>query len=120
MTSLPRERPSWSASFGMIHVGHGSRELPMVVFILWPGSRIHFFEVMKQPRWEDFNLTPLKGNRFEYFGNGKDLIWCLGLIDDENKQLDFNDESVKDSLLKISDLYICIELYLELVFTFNL
>nr|QFR37238.1 flavin-containing monooxygenase [Cyberlindnera americana] len=75
--------------------------------MMWPGSRIHFFEVMKQPRWEDFNLTHVKGNRYEYFGNGfhtrefsgKDLSWYLGLLGTEDVQPNFTDDDVKDFLI---------------------
>lgn len=37
----------------------------------WPGSSLHFMEVMSEPRWEDYNFEYLKGNRFSYFGHGK-------------------------------------------------
>ncbi|KAJ5175688.1 uncharacterized protein N7482_001565 [Penicillium canariense] len=56
--------------------------------MMWPGSRIHFFETMKQPRWEDYNLSYTTSNRFGYLGNGfaarefdgSDLSWYLGTI----------------------------------------
>ncbi|CAG8020939.1 unnamed protein product [Penicillium salamii] len=57
--------------------------------MMWPGSRIHFFETMKQPRWEDYNLNYTTSNRFGYLGNGfaarefdgSDLSWYLGTLD---------------------------------------
>ncbi|CAI7674093.1 unnamed protein product [Penicillium viridicatum] len=61
--------------------------------MMWPGSRIHFFETMKQPRWEDYNLGYTTSNRFGYLGNGfaarefdgSDLSWYLGTIDGNEK-----------------------------------
>lgn len=68
--------------------------------MMWPGSRIHFFETMKTPRWEDYNLTYTTTNRFGYLGNGftvresdgSDLTWYLGLLDGEDKQPELPDE----------------------------
>jgi hypothetical protein len=39
------------------------------VTAIWPGSRLHYFEVLKKPRYEDFDVEYL-GNRFSYLGNG--------------------------------------------------
>ena len=36
---------------------------------VWPGSRLHYFEVLKEPRYEDFDVE-YHGNRFSYLGNG--------------------------------------------------
>ena len=39
----------------------------------WPGSGHHRFDVMRDPRWEDFNFkrrADAASNRYEYFGNG--------------------------------------------------
>lgn len=76
--------------------------------MMWPGSRIHFFEVMKEPRFEDYNLTYVKNNRFEYFGNGfhirefdgRDLSWYLGLLGEEDKQPDYKDDDIRIFLTK--------------------
>ncbi|KAL4900897.1 hypothetical protein BDW74DRAFT_170468 [Aspergillus multicolor] len=64
--------------------------------MMWPGSRIHFFETMAEPRWEDYELTYVVGNRFAYLGNGfaeretvgdgRDLTWYLGLVDGVDRQ----------------------------------
>lgn len=40
------------------------------VTAIWPGSRLHFFEVMKEVRWEDYNVRWRTGNRFQFMGNG--------------------------------------------------
>jgi hypothetical protein len=42
-------------------------------------------EIMSNPRWEDYNFTYFKGNRYNYWGNGitsreksgGDLAWYL-------------------------------------------
>ncbi|KAJ9605678.1 hypothetical protein H2200_009527 [Cladophialophora chaetospira] len=39
------------------------------IIALWPGSTLHFMEVMQYPRYDDFVVT-YKGNRFEWMGNG--------------------------------------------------
>lgn len=40
------------------------------VTAVWPGSRLHYFEVMKKVRYEDFNITYRSNNRFQFMGNG--------------------------------------------------
>ncbi|CCX05793.1 Similar to Putative sterigmatocystin biosynthesis monooxygenase stcW; acc. no. Q00730 [Pyronema omphalodes CBS 100304] len=48
---------------------NGKKEGPVTA--VWAGSRLQWFEVMKEVRWEDFNLTYLNGkNRFGFLGNG--------------------------------------------------
>ncbi|EXJ84595.1 hypothetical protein A1O3_05265 [Capronia epimyces CBS 606.96] len=37
----------------------------------WPGSSLHFLELMSSPRWEDYEIQYLKGNRFDFLGNGR-------------------------------------------------
>jgi hypothetical protein len=72
--------------------------------MMWPGSRIHFFETMKAPRWEDYNLKYTTSNRFGYLGNGfaarefdgSDLSWYLGLLDEKNVQHAYPDEDFQD------------------------
>ncbi|KAK4937018.1 hypothetical protein LTR28_009973, partial [Elasticomyces elasticus] len=51
----------------------------------WPGSSLHFLELMSKPRWEDWMFEHFgTGNRFAYLGRGKterevkdgrDLAW---------------------------------------------
>lgn len=75
--------------------------------MMWPGSRIHFFETMKAPRWEDYNLTYTTANRFGYLGNGfaarefdgSDLTWYLGLMRDEDVQPELPDEDFADFMV---------------------
>jgi len=40
------------------------------VTAIYPGSRLHFFEVMKNVRWEDYNISYMSDNRFAFMGNG--------------------------------------------------
>lgn len=75
--------------------------------MMWPGSRIHFFETMKNVRWEDYDIKHLKSNRFAYLANGfasresdgRDLSWYLGLDGDEDVQPNFTDKDVEDFLM---------------------
>jgi hypothetical protein len=70
--------------------------------MMWPGSRIHFFENMLRPRWEDYELQTEHRNRFRYFGNGfsarefdgRDLSWYLGLLGGKDEQVVFRKEDV--------------------------
>ncbi|KAF2654660.1 cyclohexanone monooxygenase [Lophiostoma macrostomum CBS 122681] len=40
------------------------------VTAIYPGSRLHFFELLKEVRWEDYELDYRTGNRFQFLGNG--------------------------------------------------
>ena len=37
---------------------------------IYPGSRLHFFELLKEVRWEDYELEYRTKNRFQFMGNG--------------------------------------------------
>ncbi|GLA32505.1 hypothetical protein AnigIFM63326_000714 [Aspergillus niger] len=75
--------------------------------MMWPGSRIHFFETMKQPRWEDYHLRYTTTNRFGYLGNGfaarefdgSDMSWYLGTLEG-NEQAYLPDEDFEDFMVK--------------------
>ncbi|TVY38734.1 putative sterigmatocystin biosynthesis monooxygenase [Lachnellula subtilissima] len=70
--------------------------------MMWPGSRIHFFENMLKPRWEDYHLQTAHKNRFRYLGNGfsarefdgRDLSWYLGLLEGKDEQVVFKKEDI--------------------------
>ncbi|KAF9883658.1 hypothetical protein FE257_003092 [Aspergillus nanangensis] len=47
---------------------NGKKEGPVTA--IYPGSRLHFFELMKNVRWEDFELQYRSGNRYQFMGNG--------------------------------------------------
>ncbi|KAL4906968.1 hypothetical protein BDW74DRAFT_167024 [Aspergillus multicolor] len=36
---------------------------------LWPGSSLHYMQILAEDRWEDFEIT-YSGNRFAYWGRG--------------------------------------------------
>ncbi|KAJ4262903.1 hypothetical protein NW762_006516 [Fusarium torreyae] len=40
------------------------------VVAVWPGSSIHFMEMIANPRWEDFNIDYINANPFMFMGNG--------------------------------------------------
>jgi len=41
------------------------------VAALWPGSTLHYLEALREPKWEDWNITYPSGlNRWAYLGNG--------------------------------------------------
>ncbi|KAJ3543305.1 hypothetical protein NM208_g3643 [Fusarium decemcellulare] len=40
------------------------------VIAVWPGSSIHFMEMIENPRWEDFDIDYLHSNPFTFMGNG--------------------------------------------------
>lgn len=47
---------------------NGKKQGPVTA--IYPGSRLHFFEVLKNVRWEDFELDYRTENRFQFMGNG--------------------------------------------------
>ncbi|KAJ9614291.1 hypothetical protein H2200_002427 [Cladophialophora chaetospira] len=56
------------------------------VTAIYPGSRLHFFELLNQVRWEDYELGYQSKNRFQFLGNGythreigedTDSVWYL-------------------------------------------
>ncbi|KAH7308922.1 putative monooxygenase [Stachybotrys elegans] len=38
--------------------------------LVHPGSRLHWFHMLMNPRWEDWEWTTVNHNRFAYLGNG--------------------------------------------------
>ncbi|EXJ65479.1 hypothetical protein A1O7_01820 [Cladophialophora yegresii CBS 114405] len=42
--------------------------------VVWPGSRLHYLEVISTPRFEDFDIEYISGNRWGWLGNGFVLI----------------------------------------------
>ena len=46
----------------------GKKKGPVVA--LWPGSSLQCAQVLRNPRWEDFEYTYLDGNDFGWFGDG--------------------------------------------------
>jgi hypothetical protein len=62
---------------------------------IWPGSRLHFLEIMRQPRYEDYDIVYRNDNRFAFLGNGfgtrefdgRDITNYLGCLDDEGRDV---------------------------------
>ncbi|KAF3479651.1 uncharacterized protein GIQ15_06627 [Arthroderma uncinatum] len=38
--------------------------------VMWPGSRLAFFDVMSEPKFEDYEIEYWSGNRWGYLGSG--------------------------------------------------
>lgn len=47
---------------------NGNRNGPVTA--QYPGSRLHWCELLRQPRYEDFRITYRSHNRFQFLGNG--------------------------------------------------
>lgn len=71
---------------------------------IYPGSRLHFFEMLKRPRYEDFEFEYWSSNMFSFMGNGfemrefdgRDITNYLGCLDEDGKdvQPDYDQELV--------------------------
>ncbi|OAL32860.1 hypothetical protein AYO20_07651 [Fonsecaea nubica] len=56
---------------------------------MWPGSRLLYFELLAQPRYEDYDIKYQSGNPFGFLGNGfttreydgRDISYYLGTRD---------------------------------------
>lgn len=67
---------------------------------VYPGSRLHFLELLREVRWEDYELKYLEENRFRWLGNGfevrefdgRDITDYLGLLDGVDRQPLYGDE----------------------------
>jgi hypothetical protein len=40
------------------------------VTAIYPGSRLHYFEMLKNVRYEDYKISYRSKNRFQFMGNG--------------------------------------------------
>lgn len=73
-------RTAWAAPGASWFKG-GEKEGPVTA--LHPGGRIHWFHMLEDPRWEDFEWRRESRNRFQYLGNGfstkegEDPTWYL-------------------------------------------
>lgn len=62
---------------------------------LHPGSRMHWFHMMKEPRYEDWDWESASKNRWDYLGNGfsvlegpnRDLAWYFDRPDEEYTEM---------------------------------
>lgn len=55
---------------------NGSADGPVIG--TWPGSVNHFLEIMREPRYEDFEFKYRSRNRFTYFGDGRAPVEARG------------------------------------------
>jgi hypothetical protein len=72
---------------------------------VWPGSRLHFLEIMKAPRFEDFEIEYWDNNRFAFLGDGfemreidgRDVTNYLGCLNEDGKDLqpDYDQNLIK-------------------------
>ncbi|RAL15191.1 flavin-containing monooxygenase [Aspergillus homomorphus CBS 101889] len=82
------------------------------VTALWPGSTVHYLEALATPRYDDYDVDYVGGNRFDYLGNGfaqrqlaanADPVWYLRTADEGELLPDLmSTENAKDlgSLLR--------------------
>ena len=75
--------------------------------LVYPGSRLHFLELLENPRYEDYDIRYWDENRFAFLGNGfttregdgRDITYYLGLLNDEGADRQpVYDESLADLL----------------------
>ena len=83
------KRTAWSSPCSS-WFKNGKKHGPVTA--IWPGSRLHYFEIMKEPRFEDFDIEYF-GNRFAYMGNGftstelsenGNAVWYFDILDREH------------------------------------
>ena len=69
----------------------GTKDGPIV---MWPGSRLSFFEVLHHPNFEDYDIEYWSRNKWGYLGNGfvdfeftgrRDLTWYLDEFSDREE-----------------------------------
>jgi hypothetical protein len=72
---------------------------PNGALTMYPGSRVHFFELLGSPRYEDYDIRYMSGNQWEYLGNGfslrefdgRDTTFWMGLLSGEDRQPQYNE-----------------------------
>ena len=87
------QRTAWtSGCSSWFKQGRVDGPLPM-----FPGSRLIYMDLLKNPRFEDYEIEYCNShNMFDFLGNGfsvrefdgRDLSYYLGLLDDEDRQID--------------------------------
>jgi cation diffusion facilitator CzcD-associated flavoprotein CzcO len=92
------ERTAWSGPCSSWFKNGVTKARPLC----WPGSRVHYMEMLQKPRFEDFDIEYVSGNRWNFLGDGfdvrefdgRDLTWYYGLLDDQDKQPETSPEPV--------------------------
>ncbi|MCJ1298381.1 hypothetical protein MMC08_001170 [Hypocenomyce scalaris] len=69
--------------------------------MIYPGSRLHFMELLESPRYEDYDIRYWHENKFAFLGNGfttreqdgRDITYYLGSLDDDgvDRQPDYDE-----------------------------
>lgn len=87
------QRTAWtSGCSSWFKQGRIDGPLPM-----FPGSRLIYMDLLKNPRYEDYEIKYCNPyNMFDFLGNGfatrefdgRDLSYYLGLLDDDDHQID--------------------------------
>ncbi|KPI34552.1 putative sterigmatocystin biosynthesis monooxygenase stcW [Cyphellophora attinorum] len=83
------ERGVWGEACRSWFKGGDAKGTPAI----WPGSRAHSLRSIEVPRFEDYDITYVHGNRFAYMGNGFDLAeidgsdstWYYARADNSNR-----------------------------------
>jgi hypothetical protein len=71
---------------------------------MWPGSRLSYFEILREPNFEDYEIEYWSGNRWGFLGSGfvdfefngsRDMTWYLDTFSDNQdwvKGVPFNQD----------------------------
>lgn len=67
---------------------------------MYPGSRVHFFDLLGTPRYEDFEIRYKSINQWAYLGNGfhmrefdgRDTTYWMGSLDGQDRQPQYNED----------------------------
>lgn len=74
--------------------------------VMWPGNRLAFFDILKEPKYEDYEIKYWGQNRWAFLGNGfttegfdgSDTSKCLNCKLYPEPITEGNGESIKNSL----------------------
>ncbi|KAH8886537.1 FAD/NAD(P)-binding domain-containing protein [Thozetella sp. PMI_491] len=72
---------------------------PNGTLTMYPGSRVHFFELLRSPRYEDYDIKYMSDNQWEFLGNGfaarefdgRDTTFWMGLLDGHDRQPQYDE-----------------------------
>ncbi len=70
---------------------------------MYPGSRVHFFELLATPRYEDYDIEYASANQWHFLGNGfalrefdgRDTSFWMGLLDGEDREPVYDADIIK-------------------------
>lgn len=66
---------------------------------MYPGSRVHFFELLENPRYENYEIKYMSKNQWEFLGNGfhvrefdgRDTTYWMGLLNGVDQEPVYNE-----------------------------